>query len=146
MRALLLSQCSLLTCCQLLMYVMYMGMLKIHSQICGNRWFVQIQHYTSHICPICAVVWNVSEHREMRIGAILGDCQRKDREMERFICLDKPPCYWIALMLHLLLVLPLSLLLLLSLQLLKYVGNKKTRPVKWKITIMHQYSCNASAQ
>uniref|UniRef100_A0A8C0U1C3 Rap guanine nucleotide exchange factor 5-like n=1 Tax=Cyanistes caeruleus TaxID=156563 RepID=A0A8C0U1C3_CYACU len=31
-------------------------------------------------------------------------------------------------------------------QFFKYVGNTKPRPVKWKITIMHQYSCNAAAQ
>lgn len=73
MRELSPSQCSLLTCCQLLMYVMYMGVLKIHSHLWGNRWLVQIQHHTSHTFSICAAVWNVSEHREMRIGAILED-------------------------------------------------------------------------
>ena len=55
----------------------YMGMLKIHSHICGNRWFVQIQHHTLHICPICAAVRNVSERRGMRIGAILEDAREQ---------------------------------------------------------------------
>jgi len=91
MRELLLSQCSLLTCCQLLAYVMYMGMLKICSHIRGNRWLIQIQHHTSHICPIRAAVWNVSEHREMRIGAVLENARDKTEKLrDLFVWIDLP--------------------------------------------------------
>lgn len=73
------------------MCVMYMGMLKIHSHICGNRWFVKIQHHTSHICPICAAVWNVSEHREMRMGAVVEDAREKtEKWRDLFVWINLP--------------------------------------------------------